>query len=973
MFAIQPDGRVLVGGLFTTLEGQIRTAIGRYQPDGTLDSEFHPVIESEAASLLPPVVYSIVIQPDERIVLGGRFSFVNGQPRIGLVRLNPDGSMDESFTPSLLSPDSDETAVYSLILQTDGRLLVNGYFSSIDGAPRTNLARLFPDGSLDLSFAPPGFYSASVLALQQDGQLLVSGNRIQGPDDTETRLHRLINTEPATESLSVHNSTITWFRVGTSPEVSRTTFEHSADGLSWTTLGTGTRFASTATEPPGWELTGVALPPGGTIRARGFLNSVTSNGADSFVETHLGAPVIITSPLGRTNNAETVATFHVIGAGTPPLFYQWHQNGMPLTNSSEVAGADSPALTLSHVLKPDEGDYTVTISNSEGSIISTPVFFHVIDPLITVQPVGGYLLRGEAFALELHAAGSDLQYQWFQDQQPVPGATNPLLTFENLEPIHAGSYFAIVSNSFGALTSSIVPLGVNAAQLDNSFNPLPNGPVTALALNRGGDLYVAGDFQSIDSLSMPFLARFNSQDQLFTNLNLVPDARIAAISPDLDGRISFGGEFLKMRGHDRPRLASITSFGALLPPLPSADNRVSALLRQPDDKLIIGGSFTTVGTTSRRYLARINPNYTVDTAFNADPNAPVTALALEPDGNILIAGSFLRVNSRSHTRMARILANGELDLTFNPAPDNTVHALTVQTDGKILVIGAFRNIAGQQRFRLARLHPNGALDASFTPPHFYHGFINSIALQADRKILLGGSFGPDVLDPRFALLRLRPSGEVDLTFGPFYDETLYGVNALLLEPDGRLTFGGDFRISDQPHQRLGRLINTGPAVNDIFYDGSKVLWTRGGTAPELLFTSFDWSPSGSGWIPVGKGVRVFEPNQPVNWEVTPTTSLLPGFIRARGYYATSGIYPSGGYLETIAPITSPSPPLSIYWDGDSLEFSWPASAAAFSLQSTHSLSQPLWSLISELPTVSGDSAILRLQPSAEQQFFRLRR
>lgn len=125
------------------------------------------------------------------------------------------------------------------------------------------------------------------LGQQADGKILVGGRTFTTlAGQPRCRIGRLNATEPATQSLTSDGSTITWLRGGTSPEVLRTTFEHSADGSAWTDLGAGTRI------PGGWQRTGIYIPPGGTIRARGYLAGALGKGSGWFVESVIGVPGI---------------------------------------------------------------------------------------------------------------------------------------------------------------------------------------------------------------------------------------------------------------------------------------------------------------------------------------------------------------------------------------------------------------------------------------------------------------------------------------------------------------------------------------------------------------------------------------------------------------------------------------------------------------------------------------------------------
>lgn len=163
---VQPDGKVLVGGDFDRINGRVRHKIARLNADGSLDTTF----DAENRFNLPPEV--ITLQPDGKILVGGGAVGLVA-PRI--VRLNSDGSLDATFNVQLSETSS---IVYDIALDTDGRILIGGIFSNVNGASRTSLARLNSDGSLDASFNPifggnPVIRAVLVLA---NGQILVGGS-----------------------------------------------------------------------------------------------------------------------------------------------------------------------------------------------------------------------------------------------------------------------------------------------------------------------------------------------------------------------------------------------------------------------------------------------------------------------------------------------------------------------------------------------------------------------------------------------------------------------------------------------------------------------------------------------------------------------------------------------------------------------------------------------------------------------------
>src|SRR5262249_14210215 len=146
-----------------------------------------------------------------------------------------------------------------------------------------------------------------------------------------TYLARLNSTEPATQTLSSDSTSITWLRGDASPEVWRTTFEFSTNnGIVWGNLGSGSRIAG------GWQLTGLVLPPGGTVRARGYAVGDRWNGSGWFVETMIGPPAFVRTPSSLTNNAGTFANFIGLAEGSEPLRYFWLKDGVALVDGANI-------------------------------------------------------------------------------------------------------------------------------------------------------------------------------------------------------------------------------------------------------------------------------------------------------------------------------------------------------------------------------------------------------------------------------------------------------------------------------------------------------------------------------------------------------------------------------------------------------------------------------------------------------------
>lgn len=170
--AVQGDDKVIIGGSFTSVDGAAHTNIARLNSNGTLDGGFNPSVGVAGAGVLAGV-YILTVQSGGKIVVGGDFTAINGNPRTNLARLNTNGTLDLSFNPT----NGPDFAVNSVLSQANGKIVIGGFFTSVNGTARKYVARLNSDGSLDSSFNPglgpdDAVYAA---ALQADGKVLIGG------------------------------------------------------------------------------------------------------------------------------------------------------------------------------------------------------------------------------------------------------------------------------------------------------------------------------------------------------------------------------------------------------------------------------------------------------------------------------------------------------------------------------------------------------------------------------------------------------------------------------------------------------------------------------------------------------------------------------------------------------------------------------------------------------------------------------
>ena len=370
------------------------------------------------------------------------------------------------------------------------------------------------------------------------------------------------------------------------------------------------------------------------------------------------------------------------------------------------------------------------------------------------------------------------------------------------------------------LRNRIARLNSNGA-IDPTFDPKANNAVETLAVQTDGRVLMGGRFTTLApnggaTVTRNYLARLNLDGTLDAAFNPNPDSIVGGIAVQADGKILIGGAFIMLTPNggssiSRNHLARLNADGTIDVAFnPNVNGFVRAIILQPDGKILIGGGFLSLApnggiSVARKYIARLNPDGTVDPGVDANPNDQVWAIAMQPDGKIVVGGAFFSSNSfrgQPRNRIARLEKDGRLDQTLDPnAVGISVTAIAVQTDGKILIGGAFNTILGVTRKYIARLNTDGTLDTTFNTGT--DGYVGAIAVQVDGKILIGGEFttlapnGTSVapsasagsIVSRNRIARLNADGTVDTAFDPNADDS---VNVIAVQPDGKILIGGFF-------------------------------------------------------------------------------------------------------------------------------------------------------------------------------------
>ena len=180
---LQPDGKIVVGGDFTTFAGSAREYLARLNVDGTLDSGF---VGPDFAVTSGWRVHALALAPDGsapffKILVGGSFYFSGSPFKASLARITSTGALDSAFSTAVghgahaAGSTGSIRQINAIAVQRDGKIVIGGTFTAFNNVAHNYLARLAASGALDGTFTPTADADVSALLVQPDGKILVGG------------------------------------------------------------------------------------------------------------------------------------------------------------------------------------------------------------------------------------------------------------------------------------------------------------------------------------------------------------------------------------------------------------------------------------------------------------------------------------------------------------------------------------------------------------------------------------------------------------------------------------------------------------------------------------------------------------------------------------------------------------------------------------------------------------------------------
>ncbi len=171
------DGKILIAGVFTTVNGVARKKIARLNPDGSLNASFDVNWAAIVNAAQTPSIRSMEVLPDGKILLGGYFG--SGQPleySKSVVRLNADGTFDSALTSFPQIHSGSSAFVEKAEQLPNGKILICGNFTLANGNPQPKLARYNSNGTYDSTFTTAINNDCRDIEALPDGKYFVAGN-----------------------------------------------------------------------------------------------------------------------------------------------------------------------------------------------------------------------------------------------------------------------------------------------------------------------------------------------------------------------------------------------------------------------------------------------------------------------------------------------------------------------------------------------------------------------------------------------------------------------------------------------------------------------------------------------------------------------------------------------------------------------------------------------------------------------------
>ena len=707
---IDENGKILIGGTFTSYSGSSVNRITRVNTDGTRDTSFNIGSGFDAA------VYTILPVSQSKTLVGGSFTSYSGSSYSYLTRINSNGTVDSTFTNPRLS-----NIVYTVATQSDGKIIVGGDFTNI-GYSEPYLLKLTPQLDPDTTFNPGVGPAADVytFATQSDGKIILGGVFTTYSGSASNRLVR-INTDGTRD---------TSFNVGTGFNSNVFVTRVQSDGKILVG-GTFTSYSGSAAQNRIIRLNSNGTRDTTFNQGTGFNNGTVydlqlqSDGKiiaiGTWTLTYSGSSAIRIARINTSGSLDTTFNTGTTGLSGTNYSAQIQSDGKIIVVGASSTYSGSAAQRIRRINTNGTLDTTFNIGTVGPNGTTYRAKIQPDQKIVVLGAFTSYSGSAVNRITRINPDGTrDLTFNvgtGFDTSTAVPSA----LELDSNGNIYAGSTFTAYSGSTVNFFVRISPSGSIVTGSGN-YTGFSN-TVNALLVDSTGSIYTGGAFTS-----------YISQNNNIVRLNT--DG-----TKDYSFQIGTGFGILNFQGFNPT---------------------VYSLQVQPDDKIVVGGNFTTYSGSSNNYIIRLNSNGTKDTAFNIGSgfNNNVFRVSLQSDSKILVAGQFTTYSGSTANRIARVNTNGTLDTTFNTGTGannynpNTVSDIKQDPSGNIHYANrGMASYSGSSVTSYVKLTSSGSIDPTFlstaasassVPGAYTVGVVDtgvaSISIDSSSNVYLFGNF-----------------------------------------------------------------------------------------------------------------------------------------------------------------------------------------------------------------------------------------
>lgn len=645
---IQPDGKIILGGSFTTFNSVSANRLIRLNSDGSIDGTFNTTIAASSG-----IVYGLALHPNGSLIIVGSFTKYNGITANRVARILPNGNLDTGF----ITGSGANGVVEEVQIQSDDKVILAGSFDSFNAINNSKIIRLNVDGSPDNSFVIGTGFNArvSALAIQSDGKIIAGGDFITYNGITANKIIRL-NIDGSIDASFVSGS---GFNTGVVEVIKL----NSAGNLLL-----GGSFSGT--------YNGIDINRLICLNSNGVIDPIFDLGAGPFSA----------SVLDLANAAD--GSWYV--GGSFSIFDS--QNQGRLAKIDPIGTLDIGFLTAgvgfdNAVLK------VLSLSDNKTMAFGSFTKFNGI-----ISNRVSRLLEDGAFDSSFNISGA--------------GANNTIRSAviqSDSKMVIAGAfttYNGVIANRI----ARILPDGLLDPTFTTGLGS--NNQIYALALQTDGKIIIAGNFTSYNGVLVNRIARLLPSGILDVTFNtgLGADAIVEAVLLQSDGKIVLGGRFITFNGVSYNRMIRLNTDGSIDTSFSIGigfDKNVYAIALQSDNKLIVGGTFLNYGGVSAKRILRLNSNGGLDTTFTSGAgfsNGEIRTILVQPDDRVLLGGTFSGTyNGIAVKRMLRLLSSGIYDTTFSVNLNGTLFSACFTPNSNIIIGGSFNSVSGITKHRIARL------------------------------------------------------------------------------------------------------------------------------------------------------------------------------------------------------------------------------------------------------------------------------